>query len=86
MKEKPKTGLIELDCCWNCTNRRLLTIDEAAAACAVSTNTVYVWMKRGDIEWVYNPGGKRLIYWDSLVRGGLVVRADLAPLAPPEAA
>jgi len=81
MKQE-KTGLIEINCCWNCTNRRLVTIDEAAEACGVFTTTIYQWMKRGDIEWVYTPGGKRRIYWDSLVSRGFVARADLAPLAP----
>jgi len=82
MKEKPKTGLIELDCCWNCTNRRLLTIQETATACGVSTRKLYVWMKRGVVEWVYNQGGKRLVYWDSLVRRGLVTRSALIPNTP----
>jgi len=82
MKNKLKTGLIELDCCWNCANRRLLTIQEAAEACGVSTNTLYKWMTRGVIEWVYNPGGKRLIYWDSLVRRGLVTGSGLVPNTP----
>jgi hypothetical protein len=82
MRNKSKTGLIELDCCWNCTNRRLLTIQEAGTACGVSTRKLYVWMKRGVVEWVYNRGGKRLIYWDSLVRRGLVTRSALIPNTP----
>jgi excisionase family DNA binding protein len=59
-----------------------LTVREAADVCAVSTQTVYKWMNRGDIEWVYNPGGKMLVYWDALVHNRLVKRADLAPFAP----
>ncbi len=82
MRENEKTGPIEWDCCWNCANRRLLTVREAADVCAVSTQTVYKWMSRGDIEWAYNPSDKHLVYWDSLVRNGLVKRADLAPFAP----
>jgi len=82
MRENEKTRPIEWDCCCNCTNRRLLTVKEAAAVCGVCTDTLYKWMNRGDIEWCYTPSDKRLIYLDSLVRKGLVRRADLAPFAP----
>jgi hypothetical protein len=71
---KDKTEPIEITCCWNCRNQRLVTIQKAATECSVSVNTIYVWMKRGAIEWVYNAGGKRRIYWDSLVKRGLVSR------------
>ena len=58
--------------CWNCGadpgGRRLVTIREAAQYCNVSVNAVYRWMERELIEWVYNAGGKRLIYKDSLIR------------------
>jgi len=79
---RTKAKVIQISCCWNCRNRRLVTVKEAAEACGVSINTIYQWMKRGVIEWVYNPGGKRRIYWDSLLSRGLVTRAELAPLAP----
>ena len=82
MMGKNQNNLIDINCCWNCTNRRLLTLEEAAEACGASINTIYQWMRRGDIEWVYNAGGNRRIYWDSLVSRGLVARADVAPLAP----
>jgi len=81
MKTK-KAKVIEIRCCWNCRNRRLVTVREAAEACGVAINTIYQWMRRGHIEWVYNAGGKRRIYWDSLVKRGLVTRAELAPFAP----
>lgn len=58
--------------CWNCGSdpcgRQLVTITEAAQYCKVSINAVYRWMERGLIEWVYNAGGKRRIYKDSLTR------------------
>jgi len=82
LRRTEKTGLIEMNCCWNCRNRRLVTVTEAARACNVNINTVYLWMKQGVIEWVYNVGGKRRVYWDSLVNRGLVSNADSTPLAP----
>ena len=58
--------------CWNCGadpgGRRLVTLREAAQYCNVSVNAVYRWMEHGLIEWVYNAGGRRLIYKDSLIR------------------
>ena len=58
--------------CWNCSSdpggRQLVTVTEAARYCKVSVNAVYRWMERGLIEWVYNAGGKRRIYKDSLTR------------------
>jgi len=75
-------GLIEIKCCWNCGSRQFLTIDEAADACGVSVNTIYIWMKRGVVEWVYNPSGKRLLYLDSLVRRSLLRAAAATPQTP----
>ncbi len=58
--------------CWNCGadpgGRRLVTLSEATRYCNVSVNAVYRWMEEGLIEWVYNAGGKRRIYKDSLIR------------------
>ena len=58
--------------CWNCGSdaggRQLVTILETAEYCKVSVNAVYRWMEQGLIEWVYNAGGKRRIYKDSLIR------------------
>ncbi len=58
--------------CWNCGadagGRRLVTLREAAQYCNVSVNAVYRWMEQGLTEWVYNAGGKRRIYKDSLIR------------------
>ncbi len=57
--------------CWNCGadpgGRRLVTLREATQYCSVSVNAVYRWMEQGLIEWVYNAGGKRRIYKDSLI-------------------
>ncbi len=57
--------------CWNCGadpgGRRLVTLREATQYCNVSVNAVYRWMEQGLIEWVYNAGGKRRIYKDSLI-------------------
>ena len=46
----------------------MVTVGETARYCRVSVNAVYRWMELGLIEWVYNAGGKRRIYKDSLVR------------------
>ncbi len=80
-----KVKRIEISCCWNCSNRRLLTIKQAADLCNVSLNTLYVWMKQGIVEWVYNAGGKPRIYWDSLVWRGLVAGPQTT-VGRPEAA
>ncbi len=45
-----------------------MRLREAAQYCNVSVNAVYRWMEQGLIEWVYNAGGKRRIYKDSLIR------------------
>ncbi len=45
-----------------------MTLREPAQYCNVSVNAVYRWMDQGLIEWVYNAGGKRRIYKDSLIR------------------
>jgi predicted DNA-binding transcriptional regulator AlpA len=50
MVGKNQNNLIDITCCWNCTNRRLLTLEEAAEACGASINTIYQRMKRGEIE------------------------------------
>src|SRR5688572_19955030 len=58
--------------CWNCQadfhGRQLITIREAARYCKVSVNSIYRWMENELIEWIYNAGGKRRIYRDSLIR------------------
>ncbi|RPJ83763.1 MAG: DNA-binding protein [Acidobacteria bacterium] len=77
-----RTELIEIKCCWNCGSRQFLTIEEAAEACGVSINTIYTWMKRGVVEWVYNLSGRRLVYLESLVRRSLLRAAAAAPHAP----
>ena len=57
--------------CWNCGadpgGRRLVTLREATQFCNVSVNAVYRWMEQELIEWVYNAGGKRRIYKDTLI-------------------
>lgn len=57
--------------CWNYSGgqqRELVTILEAAKSCGVSVNAVYMWMDKRRTEWLYNAGGKRRIYRDSLPR------------------
>lgn len=58
--------------CWNCGTdpggRQLVTVREAAEFCGVSINAVYRWMEQGLVEWIYNAGGRRRIYKDTLVR------------------
>lgn len=58
--------------CWNCgvdaLQRPLLTVEEAAALCSVSTASVYRWMERDRVEWLYHAGGRRRVRRDSLFR------------------
>jgi excisionase family DNA binding protein len=48
--------------------RELVTIAEAAQLCRVSKAAIYRWMHRGRVEWIYNAGGYRRIYRDTLIR------------------
>lgn len=56
--------------CWNCGadpgGRRVVTIKEASRICRVSTNSIYRWMEKSLIEWIYIAGGQRRIYRDTL--------------------
>jgi hypothetical protein len=56
--------------CWNCgrdpRGRKLLTVPEAAAICAVAPGTVYRWMDEFRVQWVLTAGGQRRVYLDSL--------------------
>jgi hypothetical protein len=58
--------------CWNCEpdvlGPSLLTVEEAAALCGVSTASVYRWMERDRVEWLYHAGGRRRVCRDSLFR------------------
>jgi hypothetical protein len=64
--------------CWNCgrdpRGRKLLTVPEAAAICAVAPGTVYRWMDEFRVQWVLTAGGQRRVYLDSLIRHAAVRR------------
>jgi excisionase family DNA binding protein len=40
-------------------NENLITVARAAQICCVTTQTVYRWMKSGELEWAWLGGAKR---------------------------
>jgi predicted site-specific integrase-resolvase len=48
--------------------RPLVTVTEAVQMVRVSPATIYNWMKKGRVQWVTLPSGRRRIYADTLVQ------------------
>ena len=48
--------------------RKLPTVPEAAAICAVAPGTVYRWKDEFRAQWVPTAGDQRRVYLDSLIR------------------
>ena len=54
--------------CYKPTDRRSVSVKEAAALAGVSKRSIYNWMEEGKLEWYRNAGGNRRICSDTLAR------------------
>lgn len=62
------------------SQRKVLTVVEAAAAMGVSRRTVYNWLKLGRLDTTKTPSGRTYIYADSLWKDAPVNKTPDAPV------